>query len=284
MPKGEDKLNGHAQKREVFLTPADYPLDTTLLNIEKNRQSPFRRNGPRFFLRNEEEASDEVFPALLAEANRELANLLRDVRAGSLRDLRSAPESQSISELLMRAVRCATKQFMLQSELGSLALTDELTGLYNRRGFIALAERQMKLGRRSGREMMLFFLDVDGLKKINDSFGHLEGDSLLKRTGEALEMTFRDSDVIARLGGDEFAVLAVEASGQSETAIRSRLHEYLRASSSKKYRYAISLSLGAARFDPRSNTSLGELMSQADQAMYEYKRRRSAPLVPGGAD
>ena len=103
---------------------------------------------------------------------------------------------------------------MLQSELSSLALTDELTGLYNRRGFICLSEVQLKLARRSGCDMVLFFIDVDGLKQINDSFGHSEGDNALIRTAEVLRMTFRESDVLARIGGDEFGALAIEASGR----------------------------------------------------------------------
>jgi len=179
----------------------------------------------------------------------------------------------------MRAVRCAAKQYKLQAELGNLALTDELTGLYNRRGFMALAERQLKLGRRSGRGMMLFVMDVDRLKQINDSFGHFEGDRALKRAADVLEETFRDSDVLARLGGDEFAVLAVEASGHSEATIKTRLLECLKSISAEPSRYEISLSVGVARFDPRNRTSIGELMAKADQAMYEQKRRRSRPLL-----
>ncbi|HEY2547681.1 MAG TPA: GGDEF domain-containing protein [Candidatus Acidoferrum sp.] len=179
----------------------------------------------------------------------------------------------------MRAVRCAAKQYMLQAELGNLALTDELTGLYNRRGFMALAERQLKLGRRSGRGMLLFVMDVDRLKHINDSFGHLEGDLALKRTAEILERTFRDSDVVARLGGDEFAVLAIEASGHSEATIKARLFESLKSICAKESSYEISLSLGLARFDSGSRTSIGELMAKADEAMYKQKKRRSLPLL-----
>jgi diguanylate cyclase (GGDEF)-like protein len=163
---------------------------------------------------------------------------------------------------------------MLQAELGNLALTDELTGLCNRRGFMAIAERQMKIGRRTGRGILLFFLDIDGMKEINDSFGHGEGDLTLKRIARALKMTFRDSDVIARLGGDEFAVLAIEASGNSESAIRARLAEDLKIVSSGETRFAINLSLGAVRINTCSNASIGEWMVRADQAMYEQKRRR----------
>jgi diguanylate cyclase (GGDEF)-like protein len=183
-----------------------------------------------------------------------------------------------MKKLMMRAVHCAAKQYMLQAELGNLALTDELTGLCNRRGFMAIAERQLKIGHRTGRGMLLFFLDIDGMKQINDSFGHGEGDLTLKRTAKALKLTFRDSDVIARLGGDEFAVLAIEASDNSEAAIRARLSEDLKSVSAGETRYAINLSLGAVRINICSNASIGEWMVRADQAMYEQKRRRRSRL------
>jgi two-component system cell cycle response regulator len=207
--------------------------------------------------------------------------LLRDVCTEAYGTLLDGTRNQPVGELLMRAVRCAAKQYMSQAELGNLALTDELTGLYNRRGFLALAERQWKLGRRSGRGMSLFVMDVDCLKCINDSFGHCEGDRALKRTAEVLEQTFRHSDVVARLGGDEFGVLAIEASGHSEATIKARLFECLKSSFAKESPYQISLSLGLARFDAASRTSIGELMAKADQAMYEHKKRRSCPLLDG---
>jgi diguanylate cyclase (GGDEF)-like protein len=233
---------------------------------------PKRKRRPK----GADETLDKVFQSLLKEANRELASLLREVHAGADTDLLDGAGSQAIRGLLRRALQCATKQYMLQTELSNLALKDELTGLYNRRGFLALAERQLKLARRSGRSLLLFFIDVDGLKEINDVFGHGEGDAALKCTAEALETTFRDSDVIARFGGDEFAVLAIEATGQSEAAIRERLIEYLNSKRPQGFDYKFSVSLGTARFDPWNPTFLRELIAEADQAMYEQKRRRSA--------
>jgi len=236
---------------------------------------PFHLTRRKRQLRGSDETLDKVFQGLLKEANRELASLLRDVHSGPDTDLLDGAESQAIRDLLRRALQCATKQYMLQTELGNLALQDELTGLYNRRGFLALAERQLKLARRSGRSLLLFFIDVDGLKDINDVFGHGEGDAALKCTAEALETTFRDSDVIARFGGDEFAVLAIEASGQSEATIRERLTEYLASARRQDSDYKFSVSLGAARFDPWNQASIRDLIAEADQAMYEQKRRRS---------
>ena len=162
---------------------------------------------------------------------------------------------------------------MLQAELRNLALTDELTGLHNRRGFLALGEQQLKLARRSERGVFLFFADLDGLKQINDSFGHLEGDLALIRTAKVLKETFRESDVIARVGGDEFAILAIEASDQNEATIRNRLQKNLRSCHVGESRYILSLSMGVACFNPRRSTSIRQLMAEADHAMYEQKRR-----------
>jgi diguanylate cyclase (GGDEF)-like protein len=179
-----------------------------------------------------------------------------------------------VNEIVERAMHFAEKQNLLQAKLGDLALKDDLTDCYNRRGFQVLAERQMKLGRRSGRSMLLFFIDVDGLKEINDTFGHIEGDQALKRTAELLKITFRDSDIIARMGGDEFAILAVEATGHCETTIRARLTECLERANARAKHYRLSMSIGVARFDCRKAGSIADLMEQADKSMYREKKRR----------
>jgi diguanylate cyclase (GGDEF)-like protein len=277
MSMGPNKFGSILRKRQESSDFVNNPFDVSVLSMEVDSHALFRRDALPLIPGRKKEGLDEVLVALLSEANQELAHLLRDVRTESQGVLLGGHQIRPVNELLMRAVRCAAQQYMLQAELGNLALTDELTGLYNRRGFMALAERQLKVGRRSGREMLLFFIDLDGLKQINDSFGHSEGDRALKRTAQALEMAFRDSDVIARVAGDEFAILAIEAAGDSEATIRNRLCEDLKSISAEESRYTISLSLGAARFDPRSSTSLGELMVQADRAMYEVKRGRSKP-------
>jgi diguanylate cyclase (GGDEF)-like protein len=272
------KFTSASRKRQAGFKSVNNSSDVAILSMAVDPQ-PLLRRGFRRLLTRRENERDDVFQALLSEANRELARLLRDVRTESHAASPGDTGGRPVNELLMRAVRCAAKQYMLQAKLGNLALTDELTGLYNRRGFMALAERQLKIGRRSGRGMLLFVMDVDRLKQINDSFGHSEGDGALKRTAEVLEETFRDSDVVARLGGDEFAVLAIEASGHSEATIKTRLFECLKSLSAEHHNYEISLSLGVARFDPRNRTSIGELMVKADQAMYEQKRRRSRLLL-----
>ena len=246
---------------QTSLTSATRPLDSKVLRLAIESGLLLRSEGSPLDLSEEENgAFDQLFRTRLSEANQELATLVREVLAKSDAALGSTPQRQPISELLTRAVECAVKQHMLRAEVSNLALTDELTGLYNRRGFLALAERQLKLGRRADREMLLFFIDVDGLKRINDSFGHSEGDLALIRTMEVLEKTFRDSDVLARIGGDEFAALAIEAPGHSEATIRGRLRQNLAKVSRKEPRYQLSVSLGAVRFDHLTGRSIAELM------------------------
>ncbi len=276
MPTGSNrsKFSSWLRKRPAGFESENNPSDVAILNMAVDSRSVFRRSAPGLLPRGERKHHDDLFQGLLSQANRELASLLRDVRTEAHGASLGGTRNQEAGELLMRAIRCAAKQYMLQAELGNLAVTDELTGLYNRRGFMALAERQLKLGRRSGREMLLFVMDVDRMKHINDSFGHLEGDRALKRTAEILEQTFRDSDVVARLGGDEFGVLVIEASGHSEATIKARLFECLKSNCPEEFPYQLSLSLGLARFDSCSRISVGALMAKADQAMYEHKKRR----------
>ena len=270
-----DNFSSGSRKR-LDLNRSSRPFDVALPGLPADSESLLRRDVSRLLLQAKKEVLDEPFESRLSEANREFASLLQET--STLPNSALPNQRRSISEILMRAVRCAAKQYMLLAELGDLALVDELTGLYNRRGFMAIAERQLKVGRRSGKGMLLFFMDVDDLKQINDSHGHSEGDQALRRTAQALEITFRDSDVIARIAGDEFAVLAIEAADHSEATIRARLCEDLKSISAEEPRYAISLSMGVARFNRRDSRPIGELMAQADKAMYEEKRRRSKPL------
>jgi diguanylate cyclase (GGDEF)-like protein len=186
-----------------------------------------------------------------------------------------------MASLLIRAARCAVTQHMVRGELRDLALTDDLTGLHNRRGFFALAGQQIKIARRNHRWALLLFAHLDGLKQTNDRFGHSEGDRAIVRAAQILRDTLRKSDIVVRLGGDEFAILANEASADSQKHIWARLKEHLFAEGSRDPRYSLSLSIGAARFDPRSAVTLEELLEYADQAMYEPKRTPADPSFPG---
>src|SRR5260370_34101935 len=277
MTIGPSRVRSSSRKQTEHFRAKKYPFDAALLRMTEDYEQ-LRRNVSRLIEQGEEIANETIFQTMLSDANRELSSLPQDVRNVEEDPQLNEGQAGRMKKLLLRAVQCAAKQYMLQAELGNLALTDELTGLCNRRGFMAIAERQLKIGHRTGRGILLFFMDIDGMKEINDSFGHGEGDRALKRMAKALKMTFRDSDVIARLGGDEFAVLAIEASDNSQADIRARLAEDLKSVSAGETRYTITLSLGAVRINICSSASIGEWMVRADQAMYEQKRRRLSRL------
>jgi diguanylate cyclase (GGDEF)-like protein len=223
---------------------------------------------------SEEALVEKITAGSRAEAS-ELEQILEKVRAISKKLRPDAPDTQALGKLVVRAIECAEEQSQLDKELRSMALTDELTGLHNRRGFLSLASQQLKLALRNGQGLLLFFVDVDNLKETNDSFGHQEGDSVLVRVAEALKQTFRDSDILARLAGDEFAVLAADTSSQNQEAILRRLQQSLTISQAKESRYDLSVSVGVVRFDPQESVSLEELVARADAAMYENKRKQT---------
>jgi len=225
-----------------------------------------RRNGPA------EQGLEEILSSAAQTADNELGQILKEVDEISKILKLDAPDTRTLRAATHPAVWCAVKQALLDRELRHLALTDELTCLYNRRGFFAAAAHQLKLAGRKAQSLLLLYCDVDNLKNINDSYGHQEGDLALIRTADALEQAFRDSDILARLGGDEFVVLAPEASNQTQEVLLPRLEKTLKKSNAGESRYQLSLSVGVARFDPKRAVSLGELMAQADEAMYEQKR------------
>jgi len=166
-----------------------------------------------------------------------------------------------------------TARVRMEETLRALALLDELTDLYNRRGFSILAEQQLKMAQRGRTRMVLLFADLNGLKQINDTLGHPEGDRALIETADVLRGTFRESDIIARVGGDEFVVLAIETDGAPAEILATRLQQNLGARNAREgRRYKLSLSVGLAHYDPERPCSIDELVAQADRAMYEQKR------------
>ena len=168
-----------------------------------------------------------------------------------------------------------TERKRAEAALQSLSLIDELTGLYNRRGFLAVTEQHVAAIRRDKKVPIVVYADLDGLKEINDSFGHHEGDRALAGAAEILKETFRSSDILARLGGDEFIVLAAIAQDESAELLTRRLQEQFAISNTLNGRsYDLSVSVGVAHFGDDDRYSIEELMAQADHAMYEDKRRK----------
>jgi diguanylate cyclase (GGDEF)-like protein len=217
---------------------------------------------------------DRSLESALQAADSEFGDILQEVDKISQLLRSDDPDEQTLRVAIHPAVWSAVKQALLDRELRHLALTDDLTCLYNRRGFFAAATQLLKLGTRNSQGILFLFCDFDGLKAINDTYGHRAGDHALIRTANALEDSFRGADVVARIGGDEFVALALESSRQSQDVILRRLNKNLKKANAGESRFPLSLSIGAAHFDPKNPVSLGDLMLQADQAMYEQKRKR----------
>jgi diguanylate cyclase (GGDEF)-like protein len=179
----------------------------------------------------------------------------------------------SVSEFLIRFDKMM-RDHKGEEALLALSLTDELTDLYNRRRFFVLAEQFFKVAIRAKKRSLLFYIDMDDLKWINDHCGHNEGDQALIALASILKKTFRESDIIARMGGDEFVVL-LESTDENDDMLITRLHENIRDYNAKVSQdYKLSVSVGPAQFDPEYPISIDQLLSKADALMYAQKRER----------
>jgi diguanylate cyclase (GGDEF)-like protein/PAS domain S-box-containing protein len=162
-----------------------------------------------------------------------------------------------------------------EEEVRALAFLDELTGLYNRRGFFTLVEQELKIANRLKKEMLLLYLDVDDLKLINDTFGHHAGDIALIDISSILKETFRESDIIARIGGDEFTVLAIQTDGTNTKILHTRLQDNIKSyNANGKRRFRISISMGVVSYYPESPRPIHVLLKEADTLMYEQKQKK----------
>lgn len=164
----------------------------------------------------------------------------------------------------------------MEEELRSLSLTDQLTGLYNRRGFLALADQYLKIVNRMKDTISILYADLDDLKIINDTYGHQEGDRALIETAGILKETFRESDVVARIGGDEFVVMPAVISNASLETVLDRLQKNISQVNTQAGRnYRISISYGIATYDPGQPCAIEELLAQGDKMMYENKKSKN---------
>ncbi len=160
----------------------------------------------------------------------------------------------------------------MEEKLRNLSLTDELTGLHNRRGFFTMVEPLLKLAKRHKNPAFLLYADLDNLKEINDVLGHHEGDQALTDTTSVLKATFRETDIVARIGGDEFVVIPVASNKEKANIVIDRFKENVRVHNEKNERaYKLSISVGMSCYDPGNPRSIHDLLQQAEKLMYEEK-------------
>lgn len=159
------------------------------------------------------------------------------------------------------------------AKLKSLSLLDDLTKLYNRRGFLAESRERLEKSQHAKTKVFFLFMDLDNLKWINDSWGHQKGDQALILFSEILQKALRRSDVKGRLGGDEFAVLVEESEGLTPEILLERLQDKIDSFNREdRLPFQLSISMGLSFYDPDHPCSIDELLIRADKLMYEQKR------------
>ncbi len=182
--------------------------------------------------------------------------------------------------LFFISLRDATHTVVLREKLKHYSFYDELTDLYNRRGFFDMLERQIKLSNRKGIKFFLLFADFDGLKAINDTWGHVTGDKALQEFAAILRNCFRESDIIARIGGDEFSVFPIDADHKMCAILLKRIDRAIEASNNKhEGPYRLAASMGTAFYDPAHPCSTDELLGRADAEMYKIKKMKKGEAL-----
>ncbi|MEM1398819.1 MAG: GGDEF domain-containing protein [Pseudomonadota bacterium] len=221
---------------------------------------------------------------IINEGTLDASKPVEEVYRQSLEKLSSqfdVSEPKSSALLLSRALELVSEaEQMLAAQrarivqLERLSVTDELTELYNRRGFLSQFQRQLSLARRHGETGVLAMLDLDDFKMINDQYGHPVGDRALVAVATKLRSILRQSDIIARLGGDEFAVGLTRCSVDGGMEQISRIEaEIGKLQLVEHDRYLpLTASIGAAPYDGKQ--TLDEVIAVADAALYEAKRKR----------
>jgi diguanylate cyclase (GGDEF)-like protein len=220
---------------------------------------------------------DHAGPDLWVERRRTLDTIL-DLVAAALGRL--ATRSSLEGMLTNQVERMAQEEQAHAAELARrdrsvrvLSLTDILTGMNNRRGFLLQAEHVFKLAQRQRSSSAVIYADVDDLKLINDQQGHEAGDQLIRDVATVFRESFRETDVLARLGGDEFAAYTLD--DDSPGVITTRLQQNLHAFNLMQERpYHLSISVGVVECDPDGDLSLLNYIGQADQEMSRHKRAR----------
>jgi len=189
--------------------------------------------------------------------------------------VRFTEREKNLLQFVAQHIAIAIERKRIEAQLKALSLYDELTHLYNRRGFLTVGAQQIKIAFRNAKEMLLFFFDLDNMKTINDKYGHPAGDTALRATASVLKTVFRDADIIARLGGDEFVVLAVGSDQSQAESLKKRItNGFSTFNHTHEVPFPIEVSVGIATYYPEKTMSIDDLLAHADELMYEEKKKR----------
>jgi len=179
--------------------------------------------------------------------------------------------SELSERILRRTILYSLERHEILESLYKTTIKDELTGLYNRRGLYTLGNQQIELAKRHDDDIFVFFLDLDGMKDINDKFGHEAGDDALVRSTAIIHKSFRNTDILSRVGGDEFIILAVKAQYEFVPVMIERIKEYVNKENTSIDNYQLSLSIGVSKINLDDESPLDEAIKKADKEMYKSK-------------
>ncbi len=259
-----------------------------------NEEGHFRRVNPAFrrvLGYAENEMTGRHFSDFVpAENRKEIEQQIRRIREGSVcydfltryrhrdghfRWLSWSANPIRSENLIYAAARDVTETRELEDRLRDMAYTDDLTELLNRRGFMMLAEEIFELRKRQSMGILMMMADMDGMKDVNDRYGHPEGDELLRQASAVFRKVFRDADILARWGGDEFVACLI-ADYDSSVAIRSRLDAAIQKCNASHARpYQMSVSYGFSFLSPEKRGSIADLIRDADREMYQHKQGKT---------
>jgi len=201
-----------------------------------------------------------------------------DYYDGILLDITSQKiAEEKLNQVLKELEHSNKERQKMITKLQTLSIRDDLTGIYNRRGFFTIAGEYLQLAVRKKTQMCLLFMDLDNLKWINDTLGHHKGDEALVNVAKILRKTFRKSDVKGRMGGDEFAIFPIDSTHVGAESAESRLRKNIDAFNADIGNpFVLSVSMGIASYDPEHPCSIDELLVRADKLMYEEKRSKQS--------
>jgi diguanylate cyclase (GGDEF)-like protein len=281
----EDLFQALACGADSFITKP-YDADSLLDHVQHILSDPPRRAAGRAGA--EVEITLAGKPRLITSDPQRMIHMLVSAFEAAFRRNFELAQTQAVlrslndrlEDLLVERTAVLTAEIAgreaLHSALRALSNTDELTGLHNRRGFMTLAEQYWRQAGRTNEDFALLYIDMDGFKQINDSYGHAQGDQALLAIARLLQQTFREADILARFGGDEFAVLLTDCGGPAARAAADRLTANLnQMNADAGAPYALSMSLGLAQFNPKEQSGIPSLLELGDAEMYANKRRAS---------
>ncbi|MFA5161782.1 MAG: diguanylate cyclase [Elusimicrobiales bacterium] len=210
-------------------------------------------------------------------ANDRIAGLLQlNARRKGCFSLYSVTQLESIAAYIGEALlrkRAEKAREESRDHLHLLSITDDLTGLNNRRGFLEVARSQFNTAKRYGKPLTLLFCDIDGFKRINDVLGHDAGDKAIKDVAHVLTQTLRTSDVAARIGGDEFVVLLPQSGAAAARGARARVQSALKEINLRR-KFPINMSIGICEMNVDSMRAVDDMLALADADMYRQKKQR----------